>query len=106
MCLELLDPHLQGGLVSSAMVPALHPVSLQEFGEQLVRGRNVLSSFPNEVVMLDDVLRGVELLGLADWGVRIFCTFFCAVFFRFFQKCAFLCIFENVPTPFEIIMHT
>eukprot|EP00667_Euglena_gracilis_P001149 EG_transcript_1149 len=42
-------------------LPALHPVSLREFGEQLVRGRDVLSSFPNEVVLLDEVLCDILL---------------------------------------------
>eukprot|EP00667_Euglena_gracilis_P001320 EG_transcript_1320 len=42
-------------------IPTLHPVALREFGEQLVRGRAVRSSFPNEVVLLDDVLCDILL---------------------------------------------
>eukprot|EP00668_Euglena_longa_P025079 GGOE01031307.1.p1 GENE.GGOE01031307.1~~GGOE01031307.1.p1 ORF type:complete len:886 (-),score=253.83 GGOE01031307.1:1289-3754(-) len=42
-------------------LPALHPVSLGEFGEQLVRGRAVISSFPSEVVLLDEVLCDILL---------------------------------------------
>eukprot|EP00667_Euglena_gracilis_P003917 EG_transcript_3930 len=42
-------------------LPTLHPVALREFGDQLVRGRSVLSSFPNEVVLLDDVLCDILL---------------------------------------------
>eukprot|EP00668_Euglena_longa_P037467 GGOE01048241.1.p1 GENE.GGOE01048241.1~~GGOE01048241.1.p1 ORF type:complete len:410 (-),score=125.89 GGOE01048241.1:58-1242(-) len=42
-------------------LPAMHPVSLGEFGEQLVRGRAVISSFPNQVVLLDEVLCDILL---------------------------------------------
>eukprot|EP00668_Euglena_longa_P010208 GGOE01012384.1.p1 GENE.GGOE01012384.1~~GGOE01012384.1.p1 ORF type:complete len:408 (-),score=109.15 GGOE01012384.1:1007-2155(-) len=42
-------------------LPALHPVVLREFGEQLVRGRAVISSFPSAVVLLDDVLCDILL---------------------------------------------
>eukprot|EP00668_Euglena_longa_P025085 GGOE01031315.1.p1 GENE.GGOE01031315.1~~GGOE01031315.1.p1 ORF type:complete len:870 (-),score=251.83 GGOE01031315.1:150-2567(-) len=42
-------------------LPAMHPVSLREFGEQLVRGRAVISSFPNQVVLLDEVLCDILL---------------------------------------------
>eukprot|EP00668_Euglena_longa_P025082 GGOE01031310.1.p1 GENE.GGOE01031310.1~~GGOE01031310.1.p1 ORF type:complete len:455 (-),score=144.62 GGOE01031310.1:1008-2195(-) len=42
-------------------LPALQPVSLREFGDRLVRGRAVISSFPNEVVLLDEVLCDILL---------------------------------------------
>eukprot|EP00667_Euglena_gracilis_P005501 EG_transcript_5535 len=41
--------------------PSLQPVALRDFGEQLVRGRAVTHSFPDEVVLLDEVLCNILL---------------------------------------------
>lgn len=56
--LDLRRGFVDFGALKRSLLPTLHPVALREFGEQLVRGRAVRSSFPNEVVLLDDVLRG------------------------------------------------
>eukprot|EP00667_Euglena_gracilis_P000759 EG_transcript_757 len=53
--------HVLMRMAEGDYLPALHPVALQEFGERLVRGRAVISSFPNEVVLLDEVLCDILL---------------------------------------------